>query len=114
MVANPGSIVVSRKYGGDMTAFIRSLERLLTVDCKLIIPAHGHPAGRPREFIQQQLDHRLWREARIKRAYEEGARTFDQLLATAYDDASESARRWARHSLDAHLAKLGIELSPAL
>ncbi|HEV8003607.1 MAG TPA: MBL fold metallo-hydrolase [Planctomycetaceae bacterium] len=114
MVANPGSIVVSRKYGGDMVAFMRSLERLLKVDCKLIIPAHGHPAGRPREFIQQQLDHRLWREAKIKRAYEEGASTFDQLLATAYDDASESARRWARHSLDAHLAKLEIELSPEL
>jgi ribonuclease/clavin/mitogillin len=114
MVANPGSIVVSRKYGGDMTAFIQSLEKLLTVDCKLIIPAHGQPAGRPHEFIRQQLDHRLWREAKIKRAYEDGARSFDQLLATAYDDAPESARRWARHSLDAHLGKLGIELSPEL
>lgn len=114
MVANPGSIVVSRKYGGDMTAFILSLEKLLRVDCKLIIPAHGHPAGRPHEFIQQQLDHRLWREQKIKRAYEDGAKSFDQLLATAYDDAPESARRWARHSLDAHLSKLGIELSPEL
>jgi ribonuclease/clavin/mitogillin len=114
MLANPGSIVVSRKYGGDMAVFMQSLEKLLKLDCKLIIPAHGHPAGRPHEFIQQQLDHRLWREAKIKRAYDQGATTFDQLLATAYDDAPEPALRWARHSLDAHLAKLGIEVPTVL
>jgi ribonuclease/clavin/mitogillin len=114
MVANPGSIVVSRKYGGDMGEFLRSLEKLLEVDSKLIIPAHGHPAGRPHEFIQQQLDHRLWREAKIKRAYDEGARTFDELLARSYDDVPEQALRWARHALDAHLAKLGIEAPTAL
>jgi glyoxylase-like metal-dependent hydrolase (beta-lactamase superfamily II)/8-oxo-dGTP pyrophosphatase MutT (NUDIX family) len=112
MVANPGSILISREYAGDMGDFIRSLERLLTIDCKLIIPAHGQPAGRPHEFIQQQLDHRLWREAKIRDAYEAGARTFEELLARAYDDAPEPALLWARHSLDAHLAKLGIDLRP--
>ncbi|MGD9723763.1 MAG: MBL fold metallo-hydrolase [Pirellulales bacterium] len=110
MVANPGTIVISREYGGDMAAFMRSLERLLTVECKLIIPAHGHPLGRPHEFIQQQLDHRRWREAKIKRAHDDGAATFDELLARAYDDAPAQALAWARHSLDAHLAKLGIDV----
>ncbi|HET6326293.1 MAG TPA: MBL fold metallo-hydrolase [Planctomycetaceae bacterium] len=114
MVANPGSVVVSRKYGGDMAAYLQSLQKLLTVDCKLIIPAHGHPAGRPHEFLQKQLDHRMWREERIRRAYEEGAKTFDQLLATAYGDVSETSLRWARHSLDAHLVKLGIDLPSGL
>jgi ribonuclease/clavin/mitogillin len=76
--------------------------------------SHGHSAGHPHEFIQQQLDHRLWREAKIKHAYAEGATTFDQLLATAYDDAPEPALRWARHSLDAHLAKLRIEMPTVL
>jgi glyoxylase-like metal-dependent hydrolase (beta-lactamase superfamily II)/8-oxo-dGTP pyrophosphatase MutT (NUDIX family) len=114
MLANPGTIVVSRKYGGDMAAFMQSLAKLLTLDCKLIIPSHGCPAGRPHEFIRQQLDHRLWREEKIKRAHDEGATTFDQLLARAYDDAPEQALAWARHSLDAHLAKLGIEVPTTL
>jgi endoribonuclease LACTB2 len=114
MVANPGSIVVSRKYGGDMAAFIRSLEKLLTVPYQLIIPSHGQHLGRPHDFIQQQINHRLWREEKIKRAHEEGASTFDQLLAVAYDDAPPQALRWARHSLDAHLHKLGIELPTEL
>ena len=109
MVANPGTIVVSRSYGGDMAAFMSSLERLAALDCKLIIPAHGHPAGNVSDFIQQQLDHRRWREDKIRRAHDEGARTFDELLARAYDDAPQQALPWARHSLDAHLAKLGID-----
>ncbi len=114
MVANPGTIVISREYGGDMAAFMRSLDRLLQLDCKLIIPSHGQPAGRPHELIQQQINHRLSREDKIKRAHNEGAATFEELLARAYDDAPEQALPWARHSLDAHLAKLGIDVPTAL
>ncbi|MBL9122095.1 MAG: MBL fold metallo-hydrolase [Planctomycetaceae bacterium] len=110
MVANPGSIIVSRQFGGDMDEFIRSLQRLLEIDCKLIIPAHGQPAGKPGELIQQQLAHRLWREDKIKQAYAAGATTFEELLAQAYDDAPPQALPWARHALDAHLARLGIAL----
>jgi glyoxylase-like metal-dependent hydrolase (beta-lactamase superfamily II) len=113
MLANPGTIVISRQYGGDMAAFMSSLERLLKLDCKLIIPSHGHPAGRPHELIQQQLDHRQWREEKMKRAHGAGATTFEALLAQAYDDAPEQALPWARHSLDAHLAKLGIDMPAA-
>jgi endoribonuclease LACTB2 len=114
MLANPGSVVVSRKYRGDMTEFMQSLEKLLTLDCKLIIPAHGQPVGHPHEFIQKHLDHRRWREERIKRAYAGGATTFDELLAKSYDDVSAQSLRWARHSLDAHLAKLGIDVPAEL
>jgi glyoxylase-like metal-dependent hydrolase (beta-lactamase superfamily II)/8-oxo-dGTP pyrophosphatase MutT (NUDIX family) len=110
MVANPGTIVISRQFGGDMAAFVHSLERLLELESKLIVPAHGQPVGNPRAFLQQQLDHRLWREEKIKNAHDAGAATFDQLLARAYDDVAEQALPWARHSLDAHLARLGIEL----
>ncbi len=110
MVANPGTIIVSRQFAGDMSDFMQSLERLLDVDCKLIIPAHGQPAGKPRAFIEQHLTHRRWREGKIKQAYDSGATTFDALLAQAYDDAPEAALPWARHALDAHLAKLGIDM----
>jgi len=110
MVANPGTIVVSRAFGGDMAAFMGSLRRLCEVDCKLVVPAHGQPTGRPRGFFQQHLDHRRWREEKIKQAHADGATTFDELLASAYHDAPAPALGWARHALDAHLAKLGIDL----
>lgn len=110
MVANPGTIAVSRAWKGDMAAFMDSLARLMGLDCKLIIPAHGHPAGSPREFLKKHLDHRLWREAKIKEMHKSGAATFDELLALVYDDITGKALPLARHSLDAHLAKLGIDM----
>ncbi len=114
MVANPGSIVVSRAFSGDMSDFMNSLQRLAEIDAKLIIPAHGHPAGSPREFLKGHLNHRLWREEKIQQTHNAGATTFDELLAQAYDDAPAEALPWARHALDAHLAKLGIELPTKL
>lgn len=110
MLANPGSIIVSHEYRGDMTQFMDSLRRLIDIPCKFIVPAHGMPLADPQRHLQQQLDHRQWREDKIAAAYEAGAITFDKLLATSYDDASPAALPLARHSLDAHLAKLGIEL----
>jgi len=109
MAANPGTIIVSRRFGGDMGDFLASLERLLDVPAKLLVPSHGH-AGRPQEMLRQQLDHRLWREAKIKQIYESGVESFHELLAKAYDDAPPAALPLARHALDAHLAKLGIDL----
>jgi len=110
MVANPGTIVVSRQWLGDMNDFLNSFERLLDVDCKLIIPAHGHPAGNPHQLIREQRDHRIWREAKIKQAYDNGATTFAELLAQAYDDVPEHVRPLASHALDAHLARLCIDM----
>ncbi len=112
MIANPGTIVVSEAYGGDMDAFLVSLERLMTLEeAKLVVPAHGMPQPQPVEVFQQHREHRLWRERKIQEAYEGGARTLEELLATAYDDAPEEARPLAEHSLRAHLTRLGLSLA---
>lgn len=110
MVANPGTVVVSEEYRGNMADFMQSLQRLLEIDCKLIVPAHGMPLGQPKRKLRELLDHRLWRESRIREAYTAGVRTMDELLSQTYDDVPESARLLARHSLQAHLTKLGLAL----
>lgn len=110
MIANPGTIIISTDYGGSMADFMASLERLIAVDCKLIVPSHGQPEAKPRERLQRDLDHRRWRENKIKEAYESGATTLDELLAKSYDDAPPAALPLAVHSLKAHLDKLGISV----
>jgi len=110
MIANPGTIVVSEQYRGDMAEYMRSLEKLMEFDSKLIVPAHGAPMGQPKQRLQELLDHRLWRELKIQDAYEAGACRMDDLLKQAYDDVPEVALALARHSLQAHLTKLGIKL----
>jgi glyoxylase-like metal-dependent hydrolase (beta-lactamase superfamily II) len=112
MVANPGTIVVSEEYGGNMNDFIASLERLKAIEtARIIIPSHGRPAGRAEDVFGKAREHRLWRENKIREAYESGARDLKALLAAAYDDAPPEAMRLAEHSLKAHLTRLGFSLA---
>ncbi len=110
MVANPGTIVVSEQYGGNMDQFIASLERLMAMEePRLIIPSHGIPVGRSEEIFRKHRDHRLWRENKIREAYESGHTEFKALLAAAYDDAKPEAMPLAEHALRAHLTRLGLK-----
>jgi glyoxylase-like metal-dependent hydrolase (beta-lactamase superfamily II) len=94
-----------------MGEFMASLERLMEIDCKLVIPAHGMPLGDPKRRFREHLEHRKRRESRIQLAYDAGARTVEDLLAQVYDDVPENVLPWAQQALEAHLAKLGITLS---
>jgi glyoxylase-like metal-dependent hydrolase (beta-lactamase superfamily II) len=111
MIANPGTIVVSEEFGGNMNDFLASLERLMTVNARLIIPSHGMPAGPSDDVFRKARDHRLWREKKIRDAYDAGATDLKSLLAAAYDDAPKEAMRLAEHSLKAHLTRLGLALA---
>ena len=111
MIANPGTIVVSESFGGNMQDFMDSLERLIAIeDATRVVPSHGRFEKNPQAVIQKHLDHRLWRENKIREKYEAGATSLKDLLAAAYDDAPAAAMPIAEHALKAHLARLGIEV----
>ena len=111
MLANPGTVVISRSMGGDMDAYLASLERLAGLDYNLLLPSHGMPVRQPKEQIQKTIEHRLWREERIRAAFEAGCTTMETLIARAYDDTPEALWPLARESTDAHLARLGLQVS---
>lgn len=110
MIANPGTIVVSIDHGGDMTQFLASLERLANEDCNLILPGHGMPMTNPREKLRKHLEHRLWREEKLKTALAEGLTRIEELLAKVYDDVPVESWALAEYTLRAHLARLGTAL----
>jgi len=111
MIANPGTIVVAEAGGGNMEQFMNSLERLKTFkESKLLVPAHGEAVTNHVEKLQEHIDHRLWREAKIKDAYDSGATTLKVLLPKAYDDVPEKTLPLAEHALKSHLTRLGITL----
>lgn len=109
MIANPGTIVVSLEYGGDMNDFISSLERLIELECTFVIPAHGMPMENPKEKLEEHRDHRLWREQKIKDVLAQGSTALKDLLSRAYDDVPEHVLPLAEHALKAHLARLGVD-----
>jgi glyoxylase-like metal-dependent hydrolase (beta-lactamase superfamily II)/8-oxo-dGTP pyrophosphatase MutT (NUDIX family) len=102
-----GSTVVINPPDGDMGAYIKSLRELMELDLDWLAPGHGFLMPQPRRAMQQIVDHRLKREAKVRKAFGGGdARSMDQLLAAVYDDVPPQLHAMARRSLTAHLWKL--------
>jgi glyoxylase-like metal-dependent hydrolase (beta-lactamase superfamily II) len=111
-VLGEGSVFVG---GGDgsMADYLESLRRLRELELDAICPGHGPFVWDPAARIDEQLSHRLEREARVLAALEAGARSIDELLDDAWSDTDLTVHamlRWAaRLTLEAHLDKLRAE-----
>jgi len=112
LLANPGTIVISPDWRGDMSAYLDSLTRCAELPFGLLIPGHGAPLfGRTgQEAITQLIAHRLERETRIQQALDSGINTMGALLEHAYGDVSQESWPLAEHQARAHLLRLGVEL----
>jgi len=102
-----GSTVVINPPDGDMGAYLRSLRELMQLELEWLAPGHGFLMPQPRQAMQQIVDHRLKREAKVLKAFASGgAMAVDELLASVYDDVPPKLHAMARRSLQAHLLKL--------
>ncbi|HDP35829.1 MAG TPA: MBL fold metallo-hydrolase [Candidatus Hydrogenedentes bacterium] len=112
MVSNPGTIMIDPETGGDMGAYLDSLDRLSALKPKLTVPAHGAPlmfdAGP--DLFRKTIAHRRMREARIRDAIGRGASTLEEILDMAYDDTPKSLHPLALRQLQAHLIDMNIDM----
>ncbi|MFB0559884.1 MAG: MBL fold metallo-hydrolase [Candidatus Lokiarchaeia archaeon] len=69
---------------GNMTAYLNSLERLLSLDIKRILPAHGPIITEPYSKIREDINRKLLREQMILKALESGEETLEGLTHKAY------------------------------
>jgi glyoxylase-like metal-dependent hydrolase (beta-lactamase superfamily II) len=111
-VLGEGSVFVPGD-GGGLAGYLAALERLLELDFDAICPGHGPVVWEPRERIAQYVAHRLEREQKVLDAIAAGARTNDEILERAWDDAPIDSvpmlRAAAAATLEAHLDKLRAE-----
>ena len=111
-VLGEGSVFVPGD-GGGLTGYLEALERLLELDLDVICPGHGPVVWEPRERIQHYIAHRLEREQKVLDAIAAGARSDDEILERAWDDAPIDTvpmlRAAAAATLQAHLDKLRTE-----
>ena len=111
-VLGTGSVFISPGEGS-LSAYLESLERLLTLDLDAICPGHGPVVRDPAAKLREYRDHRLEREEKVIAALGAGARTRDELLDRAWSEvdftASPILRFAAAATLAAHLEKLAGE-----
>ncbi len=106
LIQGYGTVVIAAPEG-DMAAYCRTLERLITLDPAVIIPSHGMPM-RSTLRLRQTLDHRRQREAAILELHRAGHAP-EAILDRLYRDVPERLRPFARHNIASHLAKLRRE-----
>jgi glyoxylase-like metal-dependent hydrolase (beta-lactamase superfamily II) len=111
-VLGQGSVFIPAD-GGGLQGYLEALERLLTLDIEVVCPGHGPVAWDAHERIAHYIEHRLERERKVLDAIASGARTNDEILERAWDDAPIDSvpmlRTAAATTLDAHLDKLRAE-----
>lgn len=94
---------------GDMADYIHSLEKLLKLDIRRLLPGHGPMVSDPYGKIREYIDHRLMREREVLGCLAEGERTIPAITARIYVDVPSALHSVAEWSVQAHLLKLIAE-----
>lgn len=95
---------------GDMTDYMRSLERVMARDDQVLLPGHGPAIRDPKPFLAGLHAHREEREARVLEALAKaGIATADELVGPVYGPLDPRLVKPAGRSLLSHLIKLERE-----
>ena len=104
-VLGEGSVFVA----GQLAEYLDALRALRAMDLAALLPGHGPVIGDPAAKLDEYVAHRLEREGKLLRALDAGARSVDEILDAAWDDAPAALRGAAAATLGAHLEKLEQE-----
>jgi glyoxylase-like metal-dependent hydrolase (beta-lactamase superfamily II) len=107
-VLGEGSVFIAPGEGS-LAAYLECLRRLRDLDVDVLCPGHGPFVWRPRDKIDEYIEHRLERERRLRSALAAGARSTGELLDAAWADVPPELRPAAALTLEAHLDKLAAE-----
>jgi glyoxylase-like metal-dependent hydrolase (beta-lactamase superfamily II)/8-oxo-dGTP pyrophosphatase MutT (NUDIX family) len=106
LIQGIGTVVI-HKPEGHMGRYFRSLERIIDLAPKVIVPSHGIAMGTTFR-LEETLRHRKLREASVLELHRAG-QTIDQMLATIYRDLDPRLLPLARENIETHLEKLREE-----
>jgi glyoxylase-like metal-dependent hydrolase (beta-lactamase superfamily II) len=106
LVARGSSVMIHWSRGGDLRQYLASLERLLALEPRRLLPAHGPAIDEPREILTQYLAHRRFREQQVLNALRAGRSTVEAIAESIYDGLAPALMPAARENVRAHLEKL--------
>jgi glyoxylase-like metal-dependent hydrolase (beta-lactamase superfamily II) len=109
LVTAGSSVMIHTSRGGNLAQYLASLERLLTLNPRVLLPAHGPRIDDPRRIIGEYLEHRRMRERQVVEALNAGHATVEAIAESIYDGLDPALMAAARENVRAHLDKLATE-----
>jgi glyoxylase-like metal-dependent hydrolase (beta-lactamase superfamily II) len=109
LVVSGGSVMIHWSRGGDLGQYLASLERLLALEPRRLLPAHGPAIDDPRAVLTGYLAHRRQREQQVIAALRAGHASVQAIAESIYDGLTPALMPAARENVRAHLEKLKIE-----
>jgi ribonuclease/clavin/mitogillin len=106
LVQSTSTVVISEKEG-DMAKYYQSLERVIQLNPKVLLPSHGIPIGTTCQ-LADTLKHRKYRERQILRLYKKG-NTPEQMVRIIYRGVDRRLWPLALENIKSHLKKLEKE-----
>lgn len=106
LIQGVGTVVIARPEG-DMRKYFATLERLIALDPRAIVPSHGMALGTVHR-LAETLKHRRQREQQVLALWREG-RDLTTMLQTIYADVDPRLLGLARLNIESHLDKLRAE-----
>jgi glyoxylase-like metal-dependent hydrolase (beta-lactamase superfamily II) len=104
-VLGEGSTLVAPP-DGQMSSYLASLSRLVSLRPERILPGHGPPVAEAGALLEGYRNHRLERERQIRDALEAGAGSLDAIRRRVYPELEAGLESAAEASVRAHLAHL--------
>jgi glyoxylase-like metal-dependent hydrolase (beta-lactamase superfamily II) len=92
--------------GGDVRAYLASLDKLLARDDEVLWPTHGPPIRAPQPFVAAYRQHRLDREQQILVCLADGIADVPTMVARLYADVRPELHQPAGWAVLGHLVKL--------
>lgn len=101
-----GTVVISPNEG-DMIKYFDTLQKVIDLDPKCVIPSHGIALGGT-NIIQKTLEHRKMREKQVLEMSLKGY-SIEQMLSEIYQDIDPKLWKLAKLNIESHLIKLKKE-----
>jgi ribonuclease/clavin/mitogillin len=109
LVTQGSSVMIGWSHGGDLLQYLASLQRILMLNPKRLLPAHGPEVTDPATLLQATIDHRLHREQQVCDALTRGLDSVAAITESIYDGLDPAVVPAARDTVRAHLEKLKRE-----
>jgi len=101
-----GTVVVGGDEG-DMLKYFNSLEKVIELNPRCVIPSHGIALGGV-GILKKTLEHRKLREEQILKMLKSGL-SLEEILSKIYFDLPEKLLKYARANISSHIDKIKIE-----